>query len=64
LKEDVETEAIARYHERSKHRPGRFAPGPGFMDWANQPDPFRRYEGAPVVELPLADDGLGTSWWG
>lgn len=23
------------------------------MDWANQPDPFRRYEGAPLVSLPL-----------
>jgi SagB-type dehydrogenase family enzyme len=32
------------------------------MDWDNQPDPFRTYEGAPVVELPLADDGLEASW--
>jgi SagB-type dehydrogenase family enzyme len=32
------------------------------MDWANQPDPFRAYEGAPVVELPLADDDLEATW--
>ncbi|MHC4473918.1 MAG: nitroreductase, partial [Planctomycetota bacterium] len=61
-KAETETEAIVRYHERSKHRPGRSAPGPGFMDWANQPDPFRTYEGAPVVELPLAGDDLRASW--
>jgi len=28
------------------------------MDWANQPDPFRRFSGARMVELPLVpDDG-------
>ena len=42
-----------RYHERSKHRLNRFAPGPGGLDWANQPDPFRRFEGAPLTRLPL-----------
>jgi len=25
----------------------------GYLDWANQPDPFRRYEGAEVIRLPL-----------
>ena len=42
-----------RYHERTKHHFARFAPGPGQLDWANQPDPFRRFEGAPVTRLPL-----------
>ena len=42
-----------RYHERSKHHFNRFAPGPGQLDWANQPDPFRRYEGAELVRLPV-----------
>ena len=42
-----------RYHERTKHHFARFAPGPGRLDWANQPDPFRRFEGAPLVRLPL-----------
>lgn len=46
-------EAVMRYHERTKHHFNRYAPGPGELDWANQPDPFRRYEGAPLVRLPL-----------
>ena len=25
----------------------------GFLDWANQPDPFRRFEGARLIPLPL-----------
>ncbi len=54
-------DAVARvrtYHQRTKHLPGQFAPGPGYMDWANQPDPFRRFSGARNIELPLVpDDG-------
>jgi hypothetical protein len=46
-------EAVLRYHERTKHHFNRYAPGPGELDWANQPNPFRRYEGAPLVRLPL-----------
>ncbi len=42
-----------RYHERTKHHFARFAPGPVSLDWANQPDPFRRFEGAPLTRLPL-----------
>lgn len=49
---------VRAYHEGTKHMPGRYAPGPGHMDWANQPDPFRRFAGAPILELPLVhDDG-------
>ena len=48
---------VLEYHEGSKHHPNRFAPGPGHLDWANEPDPFRRYEGAPLFRLPfLAED--------
>ncbi len=42
---------VAQYHEISKHRLDRFAPGPGYLDWATQPDAFRRYHGARLVEL-------------
>jgi hypothetical protein len=42
-----------RYHERTKHHFARFAPGPGRLDWANQPDPFRRYAGAALTRLPI-----------
>lgn len=48
-------EAVMRYHERTKHRLDRYARGPGELDWANQPDPFRRYAGAPLVHLPRLD---------
>ena len=55
-----EAEAVFRYHERSKHRLDRYAPGPGYLDWASQPDPFRRYEGAARLELPLLADRVPT----
>ena len=51
---------VLGYHERSKHRLNRYAPGPGSLDWANQPDPFRTYQGAPRVQLRLLADQLGT----
>jgi SagB-type dehydrogenase family enzyme len=47
-----------RYHDRTKHHFNRFARSLGYLDWATQPDPFRRYEGSPLVGLPqvaLAD---------
>ena len=46
-----------RYHERTKHHFYRFAAGPGGLDWANQPDPFRRYAGAPLTRLPILGPG-------
>ncbi len=59
---DDPLKAIRRYHEESKHHPHRFAPGPGCVDWESQPDPFRRYQGAPQVELPLVADSLTTPY--
>ncbi|MBI4385002.1 MAG: nitroreductase family protein [Nitrospinae bacterium] len=46
------------YHETTKHNYHRYARGPGYMDWSSQPDPFRRFSGAPVVYLPaiVADE--------
>ena len=43
------------YHDRTKHQPERYANGPHGLDWASQPDPFRRFPGAPEFGLPLAD---------
>jgi len=51
---------IIAYHQASKHHLDRYAPGPGGLDWANQPDPFRRFTGAPRTELPLRADVLAT----
>lgn len=42
---------LRAYHELSKHRPERYAPGPGQLDWATQPAPFRRYAGTRLLEL-------------
>ena len=48
-------DAIIAYHDRTKHHPGHYARGPGGLDWTTQPDPFRRFEGSPVLKLPLAN---------
>ena len=45
-------DTVMRYHQQTKHHFFRYAPGPDSLDWANQPDPFRRYEGAALVALP------------
>ncbi|HEY4485415.1 MAG TPA: SagB/ThcOx family dehydrogenase, partial [Nitrospiria bacterium] len=42
---------IFAYHESTKHHLNRYARGPGGLDWATQPDPFRRYAGAPLIPL-------------
>ncbi len=41
------------YHEQTKHHFHRYARSAGFLDWANQPNPFRSYEGVTAVRLPL-----------
>jgi SagB-type dehydrogenase family enzyme len=41
-----------QYHETTKHHFGRFARSRGYLDWATQPDPFRRYAGARLIPLP------------
>ena len=46
-----ELEQILAYHDATKHQLHRYARGPGGLDWANQPDPFRRYAGAPLIKL-------------
>ena len=58
---DSPARALA-YHQASKHHLDRYAPGPGGLDWANQPDPFRRYAGASRIELPLRADSLAASF--
>jgi len=51
--------AVLAYHERTKHRLDRYAAGPDHLDWDDQPEPFRRFDGAPTVALPLRADGVG-----
>jgi len=56
-------EAVVAYHERTKHHYHRFASSLGYMDWATQPDPFRRYEGTSLVLLPLPEVGKTLPYW-
>ena len=58
-REPVETlptdpiDRVIRYHVQTKHHFNRYARALGYLDWANQPNPFRRFEGASLVSLPL-----------
>jgi SagB-type dehydrogenase family enzyme len=51
---------VFEYHEATKHQFQRYARGPGYLDWATQPDPFRRFEGSPMITLEkvLPDEGI------
>ncbi len=53
---------VQAYHERSKHRLERYAAGPETLDWDAQPDPFRRYTGAPLAALPLNTPAPSVAW--
>ncbi len=56
-------EVVVAYHERTKHHFQRYAASLGYMDWATQPDPFRRYSGADLVRLPLPKSGRPLPYW-
>lgn len=45
-----------QYHDATKHHFQRYARSAGYMDWANQPNPFRGWQGAAQHPLPMADD--------
>ena len=40
------------YHQCTKHSVESLRRAPHALDWANMPDPFRHYEGVPVLDLP------------
>jgi len=40
------------YHEATKHSVESLRRMRRVLDWANMPDPFRHYEGVPVLDLP------------
>ncbi len=44
---------VYAYHQRTKHSLQAYAKGPQYLDWDQQPNPFRRFADAPLVELPL-----------
>ena len=42
---------MVEYHQRTMHRTSGFARALGYLDWASQPDPFRRYGSATLIGL-------------
>src|SRR5579872_545471 len=40
------------YHESTQHSVESLRQALHVLDWANMPDPFRHYEGVPVLDLP------------
>lgn len=55
-------ETVLAYHEATKHRFEGYARGPGRMDWATQPDPFRRYQGAKLIRLEREEPGATPTY--
>jgi len=55
-------ERVAAYHLETGHHPGRYARGPGYLDWSTQPDPFRRFHGAACLPLPIPRDDPGPAY--
>ncbi|WP_437693975.1 nitroreductase [Sorangium sp. So ce176] len=55
-------ERALSYHTRTKHRLDRYARALGYLDWSTQPDPFRTFEGAPRLLLPLRAGGLTAAY--
>ena len=52
-------EQVIAYHQATKHYFNAYARGPGYLDWATQPDPFRRYRKAPLIKLEQVPPGAG-----
>ena len=59
-------QAMYDYHQATKHHFHRYAQSPGYLDWATQPNPFRRYANTRLLPLqkvsptdePLYDDAF------
>jgi SagB-type dehydrogenase family enzyme len=50
-----EAKIVLDYHKETKHHPDRYARSPGYMDWGNQPEPFRIFDGCETIDLPFLD---------
>jgi SagB-type dehydrogenase family enzyme len=57
-----EMKLVLAYHERTKHFPHRYAASLGYMDWATQPDPFRRFAGSELLRLPLSNNDSSPTY--
>lgn len=50
------------YHKETKHHFTRYAKSLGYLDWANQPNPFRRFDGSRIIELPFNEQDNSCSY--
>src|ERR1700721_1064794 len=50
--EDLRCMGWREYHELTKHSGESLRRTQHYLDWANMPNPFRHYEGVPVLDLP------------
>ncbi|XP_010259051.1 PREDICTED: uncharacterized protein LOC104598601 isoform X2 [Nelumbo nucifera] len=53
-KDDTQEQLLSQvlnYHNQTKHAFNKYARGPHGLDWANQPNPFRRYVSSPLLPL-------------
>src|SRR5580692_2598154 len=57
-----ETELLFAYHQATKHTYDSVRSSAHYLDWKNQPNSFRTYEGAPTIALPHPTDfpNIGT----
>src|SRR6202044_2561766 len=44
--------AWREYHEFTKHTVEKLRRSQHYLDWANMPNPYRHYEGVPLLDLP------------
>jgi SagB-type dehydrogenase family enzyme len=49
------------YHEFTKHSAQALRRTQHVLDWQNMPDPFRHYEGVPVLDLPADPPSPGSA---
>lgn len=48
-------EHIFHYHEATKHHFHKFANSLGYLNWENQPNPFRIYKNCQTIQLPFLE---------
>lgn len=58
MNEQDRIRTVTGYHMRSKHRLEAYAAGPAALDWDDQPEPFRWFDGTCKIELPLLADQI------
>jgi len=55
-------QSVFEYHERTKHLPMRPASSSGYLDWTNEPNPFRSYNGTNTLKLPFANSDQAANY--